>query len=279
MKPVRFDYAAAADAAAASALLAQAIDAAKDAKPIAGGQSLGPMLNLRLARPGALVDVSRASDMRIARDEGDAIFYGGAVTHAEIEDGVVPDATPGWLASVARRIAYRAVRNRGTIGGSLAHADPAADWVNVLTALNASVVLARNGATRTVALSDFFTGPFATVLAPDEIITGVRVRKRSAKARWGYWKFCLKAGDFAKASAAVLVDPDRGETRVLLGAIEKPPVLLSDAAAILAGKFPLAPVVTEAAPHLSDESQALHVAALRRAIALATTGSNAEALS
>ena len=204
MKPAAFDYAAAEDAGAASALLAQAAGA----KPIAGGQSLGPMLNLRLARPPALVDVSRAADMRSVRDEGDAIVYGGAVTHAEIEDGVVPDATPGWLASVARHIAYRAVRNRGTIGGSLAHADPAADWVNVLTALGGEVLLAGKDAARTVALTDFFTGPFATVLADDEVIAGVRLAKRGTAARWGYWKFCLKVGDFAKASAAVLIDPD-----------------------------------------------------------------------
>ncbi|MBI1201077.1 MAG: carbon monoxide dehydrogenase [Rhodopseudomonas sp.] len=266
MKPVRFDYAAAPDAATACSLLTQSVAA----KPIAGGQSLGPMLNLRLVRPDALVDISRASDLRGVRDEGNAIVYGAAVTHAEIEDGAVPDATPGWLASVARRIAYRAVRNRGTIGGSLAHADPAADWVNVLTALDASVVLTRSLGTRTVALAEFFTGPFATVLAHDEIVTGVRVPKRGAAARWGYWKFCLKVGDFAKASAAVLIDPERGETRILLGAIEKPPILLSDASAILAGRMPLAAVVTDVAPHLSYDSHALHVAALRRAIALAT---------
>lgn len=276
MKSIRFEYAAAADAAAACSLLAQSTS---DAKPIAGGQSLGPMLNLRLARPTALVDMSRASDMRATRDEGDTIFYGGAVTHAEIEDGIVPDATPGWLASVARRIAYRAVRNSGTIGGSLAHADPAADWVNVLTALDASVVLAGKGTSRTVALSDFFTGPFATVLSRDEVIAGVRVLKRGPAARWGYWKFCLKVGDFAKASAAVLVDSERQDTRILLGAIEQPPVLLADPAAILAGQRLLADVVKEAAPHLSDESQALHVAALRRAIVLVTPDSNAEALS
>ena len=265
MKPAAFDYAAAKDAGAASALLARAVGA----KPIAGGQSLGPMLNLRLARPPALVDVSRAADMRGARDEGDAIVYGAAVTHAEIEDGVVPDATPGWLASVARRIAYRAVRNRGTIGGSLAHADPAADWVNVLTALGGEVLLAGNSGMRTVALSEFFTGPFATVLADDEVIAGVRVAKRGAAARWGYWKFCLKVGDFAKASAAVLIDPERNETRVLLGAIERPPVLLRDTVEILEGKRALAEVVKDAAPHLSEESHTLHVAALRRAIVLA----------
>ncbi len=95
MKPVAFDICRRRRRRRAAALLAQS---AGDAKPIAGGQSLGPMLNLRLAHPAALVDVSRAADMRTARDEGDAIIYGGAVTHAEIEDGVVPDATPGWLA-------------------------------------------------------------------------------------------------------------------------------------------------------------------------------------
>ena len=269
MKPVAFDYAAAPSAAAAAALLASAADGAK---PIAGGQSLGPMLNLRLARPAALVDVARAADMRAATDEGDAILYGGAVTHAEIEDGMVPDATPGWLRAVARRIAYRAVRNRGTIGGSLAHADPAADWVNVLSALGGEVVLARQGAWRTVALNDFFAGPFATVLAADEVIAGVRVRKRQGAARWGYWKFCLKVGDFAKASAAVLIDPARDETRILLGAVERPPVLLADPAALLDGTRSLAEAVRVGAPHLSDESHALHVAALRRAIALATAG-------
>jgi carbon-monoxide dehydrogenase medium subunit len=264
LKPVAFDYAAAADAAAAARLLAGA-----DAKPIAGGQSLGPMLNLRLARPSALVDVSRAADMRTARDDGDAILYGAAVTHAEIEDGAVPDATPGWLAAVARGIAYRAVRNRGTIGGSLAHADPAADWVNVLTALGAEVVLRRGGVTRSVPLAEFFTGPFATALAPDEIIAAVRVRKRGPAARWGYRKFCLKVGDFAKASAAVLRDPDRHEIRIVLGAIERPPVLLPDPAAILDGRVSPAAAVKSAAPHLPADSYAMHVAVLRRAIALA----------
>jgi aerobic carbon-monoxide dehydrogenase medium subunit len=233
------------------------------------------MLNLRLARPTALIDVSRAADMRTAHDDGEAITYGAAVTHAEIEDGVVPDATPGWLAAVARGIAYRAVRNRGTIGGSLAHADPAADWVNALVALGGEVVLVRPGGSRTLALTQFFTGPFGTVLAPDEMIAAVRVRKRGRAARWGYWKFCRKVGDFAKASAAVLIDPEHNEMRVLLGAIERPPILLADPSALLAGRTSLAETVRVAAPHLSDESHALHVAALRRAINLAVSA-NAE---
>jgi aerobic carbon-monoxide dehydrogenase medium subunit len=268
LKPVAFGYIAANDAADASALLTRA---GGGAKLIAGCQSLGPMLNLRLARPDTLVDISRAAAMREVKDEDDAIVYGAAFTHAEMEDGIVPDATPGWLGAVARHIAYRAVRNRGTIGGSLAHADPAADWVNVLTALGAEVILRRAEASRTVPLTAFFRGPFATVLAPEELIVGVRVRKRGPRARWGYWKFCRKVGDFAKASAAVLIDAERGETRVLLGAIERPPILLADAADIVAGRRDLADVVTHAAPHLSEESQALHAAALRRAIVIATS--------
>jgi aerobic carbon-monoxide dehydrogenase medium subunit len=274
VKPVAFSYVAAGNAAEASAHLARAGDGAK---LIAGGQSLAPMLNLRLVRPVALVDIARAAAMREVKDEGDAVVYGAATTHAEVEDGVVPDATPGWLAGVARRIAYRAVRNRGTMGGSLAHADPAADWVNALSALAAEVVLGRGDALRTVALTEFFTGPFATVLASDEVILGIRVPKRGPAARWGYWKFCRKVGDFAKASAAVLIDAERNETRVLLGAIERPPVLLADPLSLVTGQRDPADAVTQAAPHLSEESRALHAAALRRAIAIATSPMGAAA--
>jgi carbon-monoxide dehydrogenase medium subunit len=265
MKAVALSYAAAANVPDAVRLLTSA-----DTKIIAGGQSLGPMLNLRLARPAALVDVSRAADLRAVTETADTLIYGAAVTHAEIEDGAVPDATPGWMQAAARRIAYRAVRNRGTIGGSLAHADPAADWVNVLTALDASVVLARAGGERILKLAQFFTGPFATVLAPDEIIARVIVPRRDVEARWAYWKFCRKTGEFAKASAAVLIDPAQNETRVLLGAIERPPLLLRDAEAIVAGRIAPADAVASAAPELSEVSAAMHAAALTRALAMAT---------
>ena len=106
---------------------------------IAGGQSLMPMLNLRLVRPTKLIDLRNLGDLRQVQDDGDALIYGAGITHAMIEDGRVPDATPGWLSSIAGDIAYRAVRNRGTIGGSLAHADPAADWLSALTALGGEV--------------------------------------------------------------------------------------------------------------------------------------------
>ena len=262
MKPAALTHAAAASAADAVRLLTPG------SKIIAGGQSLGPMLNLHLARLAALVDLSRAADLRAVIETADTLVYGAAITHAEIEDGAVPDATPGWLQAAARRIAYRAVRNRGTIGGSLAHADPAADWVNVLTALDASVVLARVGGERTLKSAQFFTGPFATALAPDEIIVRVIVPRRDEAARWAYWKFCRKIGEFAKASAAVLIDPAQRQTRVLLGAIERPPILLPDAEAIIAGRIAPADAVARAAPELSEASAAMHAAALARALAM-----------
>ncbi|MBI1777089.1 MAG: FAD binding domain-containing protein [Proteobacteria bacterium] len=261
-----FGYASVSTVEDAVALLGRHGDGSK---PMAGAQSLGPMLNLRLARPSMIVDLSQVAGLRQVQDEGDTIFYGAAVTHAEIEDGVVADATPGWLSAVARRIAYRAVRNRGTIGGSLAHADPAADWVNVMTALGGAVELAASAGRRRVALSDFFLGPFATALGPDEIIAGVRIAKRRPSARWGYWKFCRKVGDFAEASAAVLIDPARGETRILIGAIERPPAFVVDPDGVLSGRRSVADAVAEAAPGLSDVSFALHVAAVRRAMLLA----------
>ena len=136
-----------------------------------------PMLNLRLVRPERVVDVRRLAELQRVRDDGDGLIYGAAVTHAAIEDGRVPDATPGWLPAVARGIAYRAVRNRGTIGGSLVHADPAADWVSALTALGAeAVMLGRpDEDERAVPLPAFFVGPFATRLTAGGLLTGVRV--------------------------------------------------------------------------------------------------------
>ena len=265
MKPVAFELVQAADLPAAFAALGAG------ARPIAGAQSLGPMLNLRLARPTRTVDISRIPDLRGARDECGAVLYGAAVTHAEIEDGAVPDATPGWLAAVARGIAYRAVRNRGTLGGSLAHADPAADWVTVLTALGAEVVVASGDtpAGRTVGLDALFTGAFATVLGADEIITHVRVARPGASARWGYWKFCRKLGEFAKASAAVLIDPDRAATRIVIGAIERPPAVLADPETVLADPAAIDAAIAAAAPGMSDEQSALQAVAVRRAVAIA----------
>ena len=271
MKPAPFDYSGAVSAADACRRLVAADGAAKI---LAGGQSLGPMLNLRLARPSQLVDLSRAGDLRGVTDEGDTLLYGAALRHAEFEDGDVIDATPGWLAAIARGIAYRAVRNRGTIGGSLAHADPAADWVVTLTALGAEVVIAGAAGARTLPMTSFIQGPLATALEPGDVLTGIRLRKRRPGARWGYWKFTQKAGEFAKASAAVLIDPQRGETRIVVGAIERAPIVLDDPQAVLADPQTILPLLQRLTAPNPPATLALHAAAVRRACLAATASTD-----
>ena len=224
MKPARFDYAAPGGLDEAVALLA----ATPDAKLIAGGQTLGPMLNLRLVQPPLLVDITRIPDL-IAIDEDDEwISYGACVTHAAIEDGRVPDGTNGILPRIARGIAYRAVRTRGTIGGSLAHADPAADWLSALTVLGAEVTAYNGKAERRIQVRDLVTGVFETALGNDEILTAVRVPRLSNGARFGYYKICRKTGEFAEAIGAVLHDPERRPVCAVVGATEAAPIVLDD---------------------------------------------------
>ena len=213
MKPAKFDYRSADTSPAVTAELVADVEGTK---LIAGAQSLGPMLNLRLARPNKLIDVSMLPELRQARETVDGIEIGAAVTHAEIEDGEVPGLPTGnvekapiaWLREAAANIAHRAVRNRGTLGGSLAHADPAADWVIVMTGLGATILLDGPNGRRDVAMADFVTGPFETALRSGELITAVRVPRPGPRARWGYWKFVRQVGEFAKASATILIDPD-----------------------------------------------------------------------
>jgi carbon-monoxide dehydrogenase medium subunit len=134
MKPVRFDYARPRDLAGALDLLTGDRGVVK---VLAGGQSIGPMLNLRLVEPDLVVDIAGLAELRRAAREQGHLVLGACVTHADIEDSRVPDVTRGAMARVASAIAYRAVRNRGTVGGSLAHADPAADWITALITLGA----------------------------------------------------------------------------------------------------------------------------------------------
>ncbi len=267
MKPVRFDYVRPAGLREAVAALA-----AEGARPLAGGQSLGPMLNLRLARPALLVDVGRLAELRVLEEAADGVLYGAGVTHAEIEDGAAPDPTGGVLPAVARGIAYRAVRNRGTIGGSLAHADPAADWPTALSALGAVVWIAGPGGKRRVAVEDFITAAFETVLEPQEIVTAVFVPRLSSRARWGYWKACRKVGEFAEAMCAVLSDPERGVHRIAIGATQGRPIVLPQAEGAIAEPEKLDPALIGAG--LGDDPAAfsLHRAAIRHAIGAMESG-------
>jgi carbon-monoxide dehydrogenase medium subunit len=266
VKPAPFDYARATDVAAAVKSLA---DAGGMARVIAGGQSLGPMLNLRLAQPQLLVDVRGIDELRRSVATPQALTVGACVTHAAIEDGAIADTTRGLMRSVARDIGYRAVRNRGTIGGSLCHADPAGDWVSALLLLDASVCVAAREGERVVPATSFVTGAYATALGAAEMVTAIRIPPLSAAARWSYYKFCRKPGEFAEAIAGFVVDPERRVCRGVIGATHGAPHAIEDASELLR-RFETALAlehVRAAGLHGDDYEQHIHVSALKRAAA------------
>jgi carbon-monoxide dehydrogenase medium subunit len=269
MKPSRFDYERPASLAAVCALM-QRDDIV--VKILAGGQSLGPMLNLRLVQPDLLVDITGIPELKRVEVSDDAIIIGACVTHADIEDGRVPDVTGGALSKVARAIAYRAVRNRGTIGGSLVHADPSADWVSSLAAIGAEVLITGPAGKRRMAIEDFMTGVFEVALEPGEMLEAVRIPRLSAKAHWGYHKLCRKTGEFAHAIGVVLDDPERAVCRVVLGATESKPIVVPDARSLF-GAGPARPLDIDAVRHLLANAgltdaldNQIHIAALKRAV-------------
>jgi carbon-monoxide dehydrogenase medium subunit len=244
-----FDYARPKDVPEAIKLLEQG------GKAAAGTQSLGPMLNLRVVQPSLLVDLRHIEELKATKEDKDSVTLGACVTHAQIEDGRVPDVTGGFMREVAANIAYRAVRNRGTVGGSLVHADPAADWPSALTLLGATALIAGPGGRREISMDRFFTGLFETVLTLREILISVRIPRRSKAARFGYWKFCRKAGEFPQAIGGALRDPERNETRAVIGATSGAPRLFLDFNPDIAG------IGKDA------YSRQLHAVALKRAIA------------
>ena len=231
MKAAAFEYLRADSAPQASAWL-QGDE--RIAKVCSGSQSLGAMLNLRLVQVDRLVDVSRVPALLGSALQGERLRIGAATTHARIEDGALPDVTRGLLPHVAGSIAYRAVRNRGTVGGSLAHADPAADWVSTLLLLGADCLLEGPDGARRLPIGDFLQGPFTTALAPDELLVAIEVPCFSTQARWSYRKLCRKPGEFAEGIGAVWVDPSRGIARAVIGALDGLPRLVQGAEALAA---------------------------------------------
>jgi carbon-monoxide dehydrogenase medium subunit len=234
MKAAAFAYQRPSNLKEALAMLAET---AGTAKIMAGGQSLGPMLNLRLIAPELMIDITGLAELKQADRRGDELVIGACVTHGDIEDGRIPDVTRGAMRRVAAAIAYRAVRNRGTIGGSLSHADPAADWVSALTALGAKVTLRSLAGSRDLALEQFITGALESALRPDEMIESVRVPVLRPSARWGYVKACRKPGEFAHALAAVLIDQEASTSRIVIGALDAAPIVLADAAGLFGGEL------------------------------------------
>jgi carbon-monoxide dehydrogenase medium subunit len=273
MKAAAFAYERPSNLNAALALMAKADGITKI---IAGGQSLGPMLNLRLVEPDLIVDISGLSELKRAERNGDELVIGACVTHGDIEDGRIPDVTRGAMQRVASDIAYRAVRNRGTIGGSLSHADPAADWVSALAALGARVMLRSLAGVRDLAIEQFITGALESALRPGEIVEAVRVPVMAPSARWGYVKACRKQGEFAHAIAAVLIDPEAATARAVIGALDAAPIVLGDAAALFGGRVTgdfrrqfdarIADALLAKAGVANAADRHIHVAVLRHAV-------------
>ncbi len=248
---------------------------AGEARLIAGGQSLLPMLNLRIAAPSLLIDIARLPELAVVGEEADSVSLGAGITHAMIEDGRVPDPSRGLMPQVAAGLAYRAIRNRGTIGGSLALADPAAEWPAVLTALGAELRLRGPNGQRTVKCAEFVTGVFATALGEDEIVEQLRIPKLPRGARWGYVKLCRKSGEFANALAVAVAEPAQGHARVVLGAAEGAPLVLEEASRALAeGRSDPGAIAADldraADRHFDGFQRRLHIAAATRAAQQAT---------
>ena len=270
MKAAQFAYARALDVEDALQLLAQGGGASK---ALGGSQSLGPMLNLRLARPAQVVDIAAVASLRGVHSSPGWIEIGAAVTHAEIEDGVHEPLAGHPIQRVAAGIAYRAIRMRGTVGGSMAHADPAADWVVTFAALGARLRLRSPRGERTVDADAFMLGAYTTVLAFDELIVSIAVPAISPTTRWGYHKLCRKPGEFAEASAAVVFDPSRGCARLALGAVDGPPILLNELASAIASqgtaagsREQLRAAVRAALPERDAVDQKLFAACVERAL-------------
>ena len=195
MKPASFDYVRPSNLREASALL---LAGDGNAKLIAGGQSLGPMLNLRLVQPSMLIDIAGLPELSEVTEDATGLRIGASVTAANIEDGRLPLAGAPMLQNIASGIAYRAVRNRGTIGGSICHADPAADWISTLVALSAACEICDGqGKLYRVPVEKFVTAAFENVLSPGEILQAVFIPRIAAGTRFAHHKVSRKFGKFA----------------------------------------------------------------------------------
>ena len=201
MYPAQFEYSKAGSVAEAI----QILQGDSDAKIIAGGHSLIPLMKLRLARPSRVVDIGGIAGLRGISVSGDTVRIGALTTHQEVATSAEIQANCGILAEAAGGIGDPAVRNRGTIGGNVSHADPASDYPTVLTALGASFDLQGPSGTRTVAADDFFTGPFETALGANEVLTGVSVPVLAANQLAEYAKMAHPATSFAVVGAAAVV--------------------------------------------------------------------------
>jgi len=244
MIPVSFDYVRAESAEHAIALLAEHGD---EAKLLAGGHSLLPLMKLRLATPAVLVDVGRLRDLSYVRDAGDHVAIGALTRHRDVETSTVLHEHVPVLAHTASHVGDPQVRHRGTIGGSLAHGDPASDLPATVLALGGTLVASGPDGTREIAADDFFLGFFETALRDGELLTEIRVPKVTG-AGWAFQKFNRRAQDWAIVGVAAVHDPDGIGTRIGLVNMDSRPVRATGTEQALAGGN----TVADAAAHAAD---------------------------
>jgi carbon-monoxide dehydrogenase medium subunit len=243
MKPAQFSYHAPKTIEEALAVLAKV--APEDGRVLAGGQSLVPTMAFRLARPRHLVDINGVAGLDRLAVEGGKLCVGARVRHAAFEKPAEPGVLGKLLAKVVQHIAHHPIRTRGTLCGSLAHADPASEWCAVAAALDAEMIARSARGTRAIAAKDYFQGIMTTALAEDELLAEVRLPLLSADTRTGFSEFNRRAGDFAFAMAVVAYQVKDGkiaEPRIAVGGAEASPRRIAEAEAAIAGKAPGAAV-------------------------------------
>ena len=236
MKPPPFEYFAAESVEAAVAALAEA---GGDGKIIAGGQSLMPMLNFRLLRPSVLVDINRIPGLGYVRDDGDRIRIGALTRHYMLQTSELVAAQLPVLHEAMQHVAHLAIRNRGTIGGSLSHADPAAELPMMSLLLDARLEIQSHAGRRTVAARDFFLGALTTALEEDDLVVEIDLPKLPPRTGWAFEEVSRRSGDFALACVAVTLSDDHGKmARVHIGmmGIGETPLRADDAELLLEGQ-------------------------------------------
>lgn len=234
MKPAPFDYHRPETLGEALDLLAEL---GPDARPLAGGQSLIPFMNFRLARPAALVDLNRVEGLAGIACDDEGLTVGAMTRQWDLEHSSETRARCPVLPAALRWVGHTATRARGTVGGSMAHADPAAELPVVAVALDAQMTVAgADGTTRSIPGGDFFLDHYTTALGPGDVLTEVRFPSLPASSGWGFEEFAFRSGDFAIASAAVTLESGDGirpAARVVLGGVGTTPVRAREAELVL----------------------------------------------
>jgi carbon-monoxide dehydrogenase medium subunit len=246
VKPATFDYHRVERTEDALERLAEL---GEDAKVLAGGQSLVPMMNFRLVRPPALVDITRIPDLRYVARDGDTLRVGALTSHREIELLDDPGLVAGYelLPRAARWVGHYPIRTRGTFGGSVAHADPSAEWCMLAVLLDATIVVLGPEGEREIPAADFFLGFFTSALEPGELLVEVRFPRPRPHA--ALHEFARRHGDFAIVAAAVAVDVDGDrlrDARVVVGGVDEVPLRVEAAERVLDGAAPGAEAFAEA---------------------------------